>query len=197
MTISFQTHTLWLKFFPWKNYTNWQKLVWAQFNTISIVVEMGGQIVLSWHPMLAILQYSIILIFRIVELAHHFPPCHAIPRSWWVPWLHQTYEVYGHRKYRSGRLAKPICVLEGVHHNCLACRKIPNFKFRVLIFFYFLCFVNISTKGTKNENNISCFCIVGRVWPNYTTSCRFPKSPPSSEWNLWLSPNWWVVTTWK
>jgi hypothetical protein len=44
-------------------------------------------------------------------------------------------------------------------HNGLACRKISNFKVRVLNFFYFLCIVNISTKGTKREKNIFCFYI--------------------------------------
>jgi hypothetical protein len=42
-------------------------------------------------------------------------------------------------------------------HNCLVSRKSSNFNIRVLIFFYILRFVNISTKGTKSENNIFVF----------------------------------------
>jgi hypothetical protein len=43
-------------------------------------------------------------------------------------------------------------------HNCLASRKIPILKVRVLNYFtYSLCFVNISTKGAKSENDIVCF----------------------------------------
>jgi hypothetical protein len=62
------------------------------------------------------------------------------------------------REGRSGSNLGPreMFSISWIAQRCLACRKIPNFKVRVLKFFL-LFFFKISTKGTKSKNLFFAF----------------------------------------
>jgi hypothetical protein len=82
-------------------------------------------------------------------------------------------ETCDHKDSRTHFFVNIFMHFKATAHKCLACRKSPNFKARVVNFYFFLCFVNITKKKAKSENNIFCFYFA--TFEHYITWAKTAK----------------------